>query len=437
MSVKNVLVFPAGTEIGQEILNALKGCKEVRLFGAGQDTLNHARFSYSEYHTLPSVHDTGWVERLAALCRKLEIDYVFPAHDDVVLALARATADVPATIISSPVETCEIARSKSATYEKLADMLRVPRLYASAAEIETYPVFVKPDRGEGSRGATKIYSPDDLTQALANVPEPIICEYLPGEEFTVDCFSDRDKGLLFAGARERRRTKNGISTNTITVSLPEIDDLARAISTTLELHGAWFFQLKRAADGEFALLEIAPRIAGSMAVHRVKGVNFPLLSIFEAQRAPITIRTNPGHVELDRALSNRYRNPIDFTALYVDFDDTLILNGKVNIEIVKLIYQCINRSIPVKLLTRHAGNLTRKLEEHRLSGLFDAVIHLRNGELKSQEICEPGAILVDDSFAERMEVSNRRGIPTFDCSMIELISASAECQISPFATDDR
>jgi len=219
--VRNVLVLPAGTEIGQEILAALKSAKEVRLFGAGQAVSNHAQFSYPEYHTLKSVHEAGWIEQLAELCKRKSIDYIFPAHDDVVVALAREAARVPAVVISSPAETCEVTRSKSATYRRLANHLRVPVLFEGPGAAMSFPVLVKPDRGQGSKGITKVDGPAALIQALENVDEPIICEYLPGEEYTVDCFSDREKGVLFAGARMRRRTRNGISTNTVTVNLPE------------------------------------------------------------------------------------------------------------------------------------------------------------------------------------------------------------------------
>ena len=426
MRRRNVLVMPAGTEIGQEIANALKSCKEVMLFGAGQDVSNHAAFTFPEYHPVRSVHEEGWLDDLARLCQAHRINYIFPAHDDVVVALARNAAHIPATIISSPLETCEITRSKSATYRKLLGEVRVPNLFGSAEAVTDFPVLVKPDRGQGSSGITLVNNQSDLARAIKTVPEPIICEYLPGEEYTVDCFSDRERGVLFAGARVRRRTRNGISVNTRTVSLPGAEKIAQSISEALALRGAWFFQLKRACDGELALLEVAPRVAGSMAAHRVMGVNFPLLSIFEAERLPLSITVNSGQVELDRGLSNRYRHEMKFGVVYIDLDDTLVLNGRVNADVVTLIFQCINRGIPVKLLTRHAGELPNILRKHRLAGLFDDIIHLRNKEPKSEEITERNAILIDDSYSERMEVHAKRGIPTFDCSMIELITLEAE-----------
>ena len=171
---------------------------------------------------------------------------------------------------------------------------------------------------------------------------------------------------------------------------------------------------------------MAPRIAGAMATHRVMGVNFALLSVFEAERLPLSILTNKSEIQLDRALVNRYVHKVEFKTLYVDLDDTLIINGKVNIEIVKLIFQCINQRKIIVLLTRHSFDLSKTLTEHRLNGLFDKLIHLKNNEPKSKFITEADAILVDDSFAERQEVAKTRGISTFDCSMVELLTHQAE-----------
>ncbi len=86
---------------------------------------------------------------------------------------------------------------------------------------ERYPVLVKPDRGQGSSDVQRVDNAEQLAIALRRIADPIICEYLPGDEYTVDCFSSANEGLLFAGARRRNRTRNGISVNTDTLDLPE------------------------------------------------------------------------------------------------------------------------------------------------------------------------------------------------------------------------
>ncbi|MDP2770605.1 MAG: ATP-grasp domain-containing protein [Giesbergeria sp.] len=420
MKARNVLVFPAGTEIGLEIHQALQQCKEVVLHGAGQPISNHAPFVYQRYHSLPSINEPGWLEALVDLCRDLAIDYIFPAYDDVIVALALHRTEIPATVLTASDEVCELTRSKSQTYGRLGATVRVPRLY-SPKDAKTFPLFVKPDRGQGSQGAQLVRDAVELAVATGEIRDPIVCEYLPGEEYTVDCFSDREQGVLFCGARVRLRMRNGIAVHTLSVDLDGVQAIAVRIHESLGMRGAWFFQLKRAADGELALLEVAPRIAGSMSTHRVQGVNFPLLTIFEHERLALKLLTLPMRVELDRALHNRYRLDIQYEALYIDLDDTLLLGDMVNIAALQLVFMCVNRKIPVTLITRHDGNLDRTLRKHRLTGLFDEIIHLDRSQRKSEFIRQKNAIFLDDSFSERLDVHERCGIPTFDCSMLEAL----------------
>jgi len=422
MQKRNVLIFPAGTEIGLEIFNALKDCKEVNLFGAGQDVPNHAKFLFSNYFNLPSIYEKNWIDALGLLCKKNNIDYIFPAYDDVIVSLSKCKDLLPSTILVPSEQICEITRSKSKTYSFLQNTVRVPKVFNNPQEVLSYPVLIKPDRGQGSLGVKKIINHIQLCNDLAELSDAIITEYLPGEEYTIDCFSDREKGLLYFGARLRVRMRNGIAVNTQTIELPEAEAMARQIGKKLSIYGAWFFQIKRSIEGELTLLEVAPRIAGSMATNRMLGVNFPLLAIYEHERIPISICTNKGIVKLDRALGNRYKHSIKFNVLYLDLDDTLIINNKVNELVITLIFQCINEGKKIVLITRHALDLNKTLSQYRISNLFDEIIHLTRNEKKSQFIKEKDAIFLDDSFSERLDVLNFCGIPVFDVNMIELLT---------------
>jgi carbamoyl-phosphate synthase large subunit len=277
----NVLVFPGGTEIGLEINRALRDCKEVVLFSAGEAVASASEFRFKRHLTLPRVDDPSYLDELNRAIRASKIDVVFPAHDDVVLGLAVAAEQIPATVISSPRETCTICRSKRITYETLAKVIPVPRLFQHGVPVE-FPIFVKPDRGQGSLRARRIDTCAELRRAVAVEPDLIICEFLPGREFTVDCFSSRSGGLLYCSGRSRIRTRAGISMQSKLVHDQRFTDIAERISETLDFHGPWFFQVKEDQDGTLKLLEIGPRVSGTMALSRVCGVNFPLLGIFEA-----------------------------------------------------------------------------------------------------------------------------------------------------------
>lgn len=416
-----VLVFPAGTEIGLEIYAALKDCKEIQLFAAGQNTPNHAQFLYDTYHIVPSVHDDTYVSELSKLIKKLHIDFIYPAHDDALVALTRDAHHFDATILAPSETTCRTTRSKSQTYHALHGIVPVPKLFDNPTDVHNFPVIVKPDKGQGSWGVVRANTAEMLVDAVAATDDCIICEYLPGEEYTIDCFSHQQQGLLFAGARIRMRMRNGIAVHTRTVDLPEAMPYAEAINNTLNLRGAWFFQAKRAQDGTLTILEVAPRIAGSMSTHRMQGINFAWLTILEMRGFSLSILRNPSPIIVDRALQNRYRHNIQYRELYIDLDDTILHQNQIHTGAVQLIYQSLNQQKRVILLTRHKGNLLETLSQYRLTQLFDEIIHLEPHQKKSQFITSSDAIFVDDSFAERLDVAQRCAIPTFDLHMIDLL----------------
>ena len=421
MKIYNILVFPGGTEVGLEIHRALCQCKDIRLYSAGLDVSNHAPYVFARHFIIPSIHDPKWIESLNQLILEHRIDYIFPAYDDVLVALVQNANRIRARIVSSPLETCLITRSKSQTYQFLKEVIPVPMLYENLDSIDQYPVFVKPDKGQGSQQTNIVDNREQLSAVLKKSDDKIVVEYLPGEEYTIDCFSDRDKGLLFCSGRQRVRTRSGISMNSRPAYNEVFFDYANAICRKLAFHGAWFFQTKKDRHGEFKLMEIAPRIAGTMALHRVKGINFPLLSIYEQERIPLEILRNKINVEIDRALINRYKHDVSYSVAYIDLDDTLIFNGIVNTNVVRFIYQCINRGIRVILLTKHGSNIERTLAKYRLTGIFDDIVYVGLSDNKANHIGERDAILIDDSFSERKTVSEELGILTFDCSMIEML----------------
>jgi len=419
--LRRILVFPAGTEIALEILGALRWCRGVSVIGAGDASSNPGRFAFPAYFEIPNVSDPGWLPALVELVQDQHVDYIFPAHDEALLALANAVDNVPCPVVGSPPETSILTRSKSKTYERLRGSVKVPQVYGEVQAVSQFPVFVKPDAGFGARHSRVAKNSDDLILAVEEAGEAVICEYLPGEEYTVDCFSSRRNGLLFAGARQRIRTRNGIAVHSRAVCLPEVPEIAKAIMTRIELNGAWFFQLKRDSRGELTLLEVAPRIAGTMGLHRVMGINFPMLSILDLEGESLRVMPLDVTLEVDRALSSRFRHSMEFRALYVDLDDTLLFSGKVNADLVAVIFKAINEGKRVSLITRHAGQLQDTLMRHRLSELFDDVIHVAVGREKYEFIDPEGALFIDDSFVEREKVSLRLGIPTLDASMLDLI----------------
>lgn len=288
-----------------------------------------------------------------------------------------------------------------------------------------YPVIIKPSVGYGSRGFMKIVSKNELLHQLSvRGDEQVICEYLCGEEYTIDCFTNRKGELQYISSRVRNRVKNGISVNSIIQPLEEdVEIIANQINEELELKGAWFFQLKKDYEGKLKLLEIAPRIAGTMCIQRAAGVNLALLTVYDAMGYDVSIEKQLNYVEVDRALYNNFKLPCDFSELYIDFDDTIIVNEKVNTSVMQLLYQCINKEIPIYLVTKHRGKLSETLEKYKISEkIFNKIIHINPLDQKGNYISPaPDAIFIDDSFSERQMVSKQFGIITLGIDSVEVL----------------
>lgn len=418
-----VAIFPCGSEAGLEIHNALRHEKNLELFGASSVRC-HGEALYANYdNTLPYITADDFVEKFNDYLRRNEIDFVFPAYDDVIIKLAQIGDRLAATAVVPSLEVCEIARSKSLTYEALKDLAICPRYTLDPSNISEFPVFAKPDRGQGSQGVAIVKDQQQLAALAERGPGLIYCELLTGPEYTIDCFADRHGHLLFCGIRERQRTKSGISVRTTTSSTsPEIIEIAHQILKRIPFRGVWFFQLKQDAGGNLKLLEVAPRVAGSMAANRARGANLALLSLYDRQDMDVSVLVNEGHFLLERYMGNRFVHEVPYDHVYLDFDDTLTHKGKVNLTVIQFVFFCHNLGKRITLITRHAHDLSKTLASLRLSeGLFDEIVHIRDDRAKSELIAPAGAIFIDDSFAERKDVWERHKIPVFSVDAVEAL----------------
>lgn len=420
--LKNILVFPCGSEIGLEIHNALQFVKGLNIYG-GSSVADHGKYVYKNYiDGIPNVSEDKFIPKLNEIIEQYGIDYIFPAHDSVVLKLAQNRDKLNAEIMTSSQEVCEICRSKKKTYEFFQGEKFIPHMYSKKEEVQNFPVFLKPDVGQGSKGVALAKNREELEFNLAKTDGLLILEFLPGKEYTIDCFSDRHGELRFTGMRERRRIKSGISVNSMTLKIePEVRRMAEVINQKLKPQGMWFFQVKEAQDGSFKLLEIAPRIAGTMSLYRNKGINFALLSLYDRMGFDIDVIENDFNIEVDRALVNRFSIDISYEKVYLDFDDTITLNGKINPYIMMFIYQCVMKEIEIVLITKHIHDIYETLSKLKINpAIFSEIVHIKQDDEKHKYIqIEKSAIFIDDSYCERKKIKEKYGIFVFDIDAIE------------------
>ncbi|MCQ2450551.1 MAG: ATP-grasp domain-containing protein [Clostridia bacterium] len=421
----NIMVFPCGSEIGLELHRCLKDIRFITLFG-GSSVVDHGAYVYKNYiGDLPYITDEKFITKFNEEIDKHNIDFIFPAFDSVIAFLSKNRDKLHAKLLTCSDDAVQICRSKAKTYERLKGCYFLPKTYKSVEEIKNYPVIIKPAESQGALGFMILKSEDELKYELSSrTEEQVICEYLPGEEYTIDCFTDRHGKLRYASCRNRHRIKNGISVNSSLMEPDgEIIKIAEEINGKMDLRGVWFFQLKRNTLGEYRLLECATRVAGTMCVERAAGINLALLTVFDALNMDVDIAPQIKNVTVDRALHNVFSLDLDFDEAYIDFDDTLIIKDKVNLTVLNFIYQCVAKGIKVILLTRHDTDVKEDMKKYRIfPELFDEIICLPRSERKIDHVSpSEKAVFIDDSFAERKAMSEKYGTLSFGVETVEAL----------------
>lgn len=411
MNKINVLVFPAGEINSLELHDSLSSCVNIRLFGASSIE-RHGGYVFENYiQDLPLIDEPEFLSVLKQIIATNNIHIIFPTHDTVAEYLTANSDEIPAIIMGGDAFTAKICRDKKLTYDLFANESFVPKIYKN---FDYFPVFIKPIRGQGSQGARLIQDVSDIGHFEPK--QNVICEYLPGEEYTVDCLTDKAGRLLCVCPRSRSRTLGGISVAGKTENLtPEIQSIAEKINEKLSFLGLWWFQIKKDANGKWKLLEISLRCAGTMSLTRASGINLPLLSVYTAIGREIDVPLIRHHVRMESALIRRYQLDFDYKIIYLDFDDTVVIKERVNLKAIWFIYQCRNHGKKVILLTRHADDIHKSLVKYGIAeNLFAEIINIPKGKNKSDFINQESAIFIDNSWHERNEVQKLRNIPVFD-----------------------
>lgn len=419
MTKINVLVFPAGEINSIELHDALSTCVNIELFGASSID-RHGGYVFRNYiSNVPMINAQDFFEEFNELIKKYNIEIIFPTHDTVAMFFAENRDKINAKIIAADKITSEICRDKEKTYETLKGEDFLPEVYK---EIKSYPVFIKPKEGQGAVGAKLVKSEKDIPDV--NLNDYVICEYLPGEEYTVDCFTNFQGELKVISPRSRNRLLAGVCVSGKTEELTdEIKHIAERINSKLKFNGLWWFQIKKDINGKWKLLEVSTRCAGTMCLTRAKGLNLPLLSVYNALGYDVKACPNNVQITMDRTLISRYKIDYEYDTVYFDFDDTLIINNKVHLPAIRFLYQCRNAGKKVVLLTKHEKDIFKTLEQFAISEkLFSKIVCISLDDEKINYI-NPAerAIFVDNAYQEREKVREKFKIPVFDVDGLEVL----------------
>ncbi|MBL7739981.1 MAG: ATP-grasp domain-containing protein [Chitinophagaceae bacterium] len=318
----NILMTGAGAPGAAGILQCLWQHSAIHITAADANPNAVGRYLVKDFAVIPKASDPAFVDTVLSLCREKNIHVVLPLVTRELIPLAQHGKEFEvagAKLLASPAASLEIANDKSKLYQFLQWRgLDVPDFrvaenieqFESAAKELGYPgktICFKPSVSNGSRGfriishtidehyllfnekpASTFISYADAIRILSSKPFPelLVSEYLPGEEYSVDCLANNGKAVLIA-PRLRKKMINGISVEGEFIKEESIIGYCSEIIHELQLHGNIGIQVKRSATGKFLVIEINPRVQGTISAALGAGVNLPLLAVKQALGLPV------------------------------------------------------------------------------------------------------------------------------------------------------
>jgi carbamoyl-phosphate synthase large subunit len=324
----NILMTGAGAPGAAGIIKCLKQEESFHIVVADANSnavgryLNNDPISIGFEH-IPFANDPAFADVVFEICKRKNIHVLLPLVTKELIPLAQHITKFEQAgikVLVSPLASLEIAHNKSRLYQFLQWRgMAVPE-FRIVETVEQFnnavtelgypekPVCFKPSVSNGSRGfriisdrmneldllfnhkpSSTYISLYDALRILSSgaFPELLVSEYLPGDEYSVDCIANRGESVLII-PRLRKRIINGISVEGEFLKEEKIISYSSRIIKELQLHGNIGIQVKKSAADEFLILEINPRVQGTISAALGAGINLPVLAIKQELNIPVS-----------------------------------------------------------------------------------------------------------------------------------------------------
>ncbi len=288
------VLLPGGG--GDAAIGAMRSLRragfEGRIVSTDANPLSTGLYLADARHVLPPISDETFFDRALEVIEKEKIDVIFPTSgfDTLVYSERKKELEERGVVVAMSdwlaVETCI---DKWLFYEKTRNHFPLPNTTMDPEARTQFPCFVKPVRGKGARGIARCNDAAELAYQVSQRDDLIISDYLPGEEYSIDCLSDLNGKPLAAVPRERIAVKEGICVKGRVVHDVEIEKACFDLAAFLGLKGPSCIQMKRAADGKMQFVEVNPRMGGATIFATLAGVNIAWLLLELSQGRDVEI----------------------------------------------------------------------------------------------------------------------------------------------------
>jgi len=318
-----VLMTGAGAPGASGIVRSLRSVEErhVRIVGVDVDPDAYGFGLVDEHYTVPAGGDGEYVPRMTQIADAEDADVVLPLTTAELGPLAAGRDTIPATVMVSEREALSVANDKAALYRFLEEGgFDAAPAYRRVDDADAFvdavaalgypdrPVCFKPTVASGMRGfrvlddsvdratrlleekpGTPITTLEEVLPVLESAdefPELAVMEYLPGEEYSVDVLATGDD-VAAVIPRTRARTRAGITFRGVVERDEALVEAATDICRELGLAYNVNLQFRYDADGDPKVIEINPRVSGTIVMCVGAGANLPYLAVKHALGEPL------------------------------------------------------------------------------------------------------------------------------------------------------
>jgi carbamoylphosphate synthase large subunit len=229
----------------------------------------------TDFRLVPAAHDARFVSTLLEIAAEEDVQLVLSTVTEELPVVARMRAALRergvALSISDP-PGVDVANDKLRTAEELDRAgLPVPITFPATAppdeiaDVLGFPLLSKPRFGRGGRGVVVHSGMDDL--ACASPGEVVWQQFLPGEEYDLNLFVERDGGVPVAVVLRKTALKDGLVGNALgveRVERPDVAELGVRAARSLALEGPIDMDVRMDAGGSPAVLEINARLGANV-----------------------------------------------------------------------------------------------------------------------------------------------------------------------------
>lgn len=315
-----ILLTGAGSPAASGVIRSLRLCPDMEFTLIGMDCNPDAvGFHMTDKHIIgPLASDASFIPFVLKVCTEEKVDFLFSLVTDELVKLSEAKEELLRTGTRLLISSADLLRKvihKGQLYQSLQSMglsvpefriVNTPKNLIHALYHLGYPgqpICFKPVKSDGSRGfhimdpnadrfhmlfrdkpSSAYISEEELLQILkghVEIPETLVMEYLPYEEYSVDLLA-ADGKVVVTVPRLRETTVGGITTKGLIAREQDIIDYAVAVVERLHLNGNIGVQIRRDCEHKPKIVEINPRIQGTIVHCTAAGVNLPVLAVKQA-----------------------------------------------------------------------------------------------------------------------------------------------------------